>query len=145
MKKSEKLMAISHAYTTKKVEDAREEITIISEDLAPEVHEAIKSIQFKLNDETGTFELDYDIMSRACDILADVPPADLESADIYELAQDSASVYTGTRLGYLTINNQDEIAEIIREHECDTGTGAAVWYERQVARACELIREWVLA
>lgn len=146
MEKSEKLMAISHAYTTKKVEDAREEITIISEDLTPEASEAIKSIQFKLNDETGTFELDYDIMSSACDILANEELENIKSEDVFDNIDEwGASVYTATRLGYLNMNNQDEISDIAKEYGCDIQTACAVWYDRQVETAARMLREWILA
>lgn len=146
MKPEEKLALIGDAYKTKKVDDEREQIHIINDELPEKFHEAILNIQFKLNEETGTFELDYDIMNDATGIIADncTTPKELEEADFYE--HESASVYTSTRLGYLHANNQQDVSDILHEFgkETDIATACAVWYDRQVTRACELLREFIM-
>lgn len=138
-----KLEHIANAYISKKVEDEREQIKIINEALPEEVQKAIRDIQHKLNEQTGTFELDYEIMADACGIVTN--DITLPEADFYELANDSASVYTGTRLSYLNISNQEEISEKAKEYGCDIATACAVWYDEQVATACELLRDYALA
>lgn len=147
MTQERKLELIRDAYKSKKVEDEREQIKVINDELPKEFHDAIRDVQFELNNETGTFELDYNIMARACDILADnCDTIDaLKKADMYELSTDSASVYTSTRLGYITNQNQDEISEKMKEFDCDIQTAAAVWYDAQVASACEKLRDYILA
>lgn len=144
MTKQEKKAIFDRAYKTKKVEDAREEITVINDELPEAEYTAVMNIQHDLNEHTGTFELDYEIMSRASDIIADLTLEDLERADIYELTADSASVYTATRLAYLNIWNQDEISDKLKEFGCDIATACAIWYDEQVAYACELIRNYIL-
>ena len=143
MTNQEKLTALSTAYTVKKVEDAREQITVINDENP--IKEDIKAIQFRLNDSTGTFELDYEIMWSACDILSDIELDKLADADLYELANDSASVYTSTRLGYLSNQNEGDISDILKEYNSDIQTACAIWYDQQVAHACEMLREYVLA
>lgn len=141
--KQERLDLLSRAYTVKKVDDEREQITVINDELPEEARNAIRDLQFKLNDETGSFELDYEIMSDACSLLSDIELADLEEADLYE--HESASVYTSTRLGYLNSNNQGEIGDLMQEMGLsDIADGAAYWYDRQVTTAAEMLREWVL-
>jgi hypothetical protein len=144
MKTQEKLNAISDAYISKKVEDEREEIKVIND--ASPIHDAMRDIQFELNEHTGTFELDYEIMDDACIALSDLSLEEIKKDDFdaYELSHDTASVYTATQLSYINIHNQDEIAEKVKEYSCDIGTAAAGWYEDQVARAIELIRDWLL-
>ena len=64
---------LSKAYTTKKVDDNREQITIINDEaLTPEEYSAIKDIQFNLQNENISFDLAYEVMARACDILAEI-------------------------------------------------------------------------
>lgn len=142
MNSKEKLELLSSAYVTKKVEDERERITVLSDALPEEAHKAILDIQFKLNEETGTFELDYEIMSDACGIVADTDMSELSEADFYE--NECSSVYTATRLSYINLNNQSDISEIGREYGVDIAEAAAHWYDEKVIRACEMLRDWVL-
>lgn len=148
----EKLTAIENAYIVHKEKD----IYIFNEDSKlPEVKkhlEAIKNIQFELTDDLG-FNFAFEVMHDACNVIGiatEENPMEtdlkeqLENADFYELSNDVASVYTATRLSYLTIHNQDEITDIVKEFECDIQTACAVWYDRVVAGACEKLREWVL-
>lgn len=145
MNQKEKLALLGSAYVTKKVDDAREQIRIMNDALPADFIEGIKKVQFTLNEETSTFELDYEIMSDACSLITDNcnDIQELQDADFYELSSDSASVYTATRLSYLTIQTQDEVSEISKEYECDIATAAAVWYDQKVASVCGLLREFI--
>jgi hypothetical protein len=141
----EKINLLSDAYVTKDVKDERERMKVINDKLPNEFHHDIMDIQFKLNEITGTFELDYDIMSDACDIICNLTPKELEDApDFYDLAGDSASAYTSTRLGYLNMNNQADISDKLKEYDCDISDACAAWYDEMVAGACELIMNYVL-
>jgi hypothetical protein len=142
MNKEIKLKELENAYKLQKRGEGY--ISVINTESS--IHDAIRDIQFNLNQETGTFELDYEIMDDACNIINDnIKNIDeLKKADFYELAQDVASVYTATRLSYLNNQNEAEISDIVKEYECDIQTACAIWYERQVTRACELIREWIM-
>ena len=110
--------------------------------------EEIKAIQFELNEETGTFELDYSIMNDACNYVSELEHKDLadpnwDYLDHMDMGE-FASVYTADRLSYLNIHNQDEVSQIMREYSLDDiQTACAVWYDRQVERAIGLLIEWL--
>ena len=144
MNQKERLSILENAYVSKKVDDAREQIYIINEKLPKETGDAIREIQFKLNEETGNFELDYDIMNDATIILSEIELEELETSDLYELASDVASVYTPVRLSFINNNNEQEITDLVNEYETDIETACAIWYDNQVRTACELLRTWVL-
>lgn len=78
------------------------------------------------------FDLDYEIMNDALNVLYDVDYKDLKDLDIYENSEEYASVYTTTRISYLNMWTQDEISEVLKECECDIQTACAIWYDRQV-------------
>jgi len=143
MTRLEKLKAVANAYERARRDDGTEYTRIkdgpISEDM--------KHIQFALNEEMGTFELDYSIMDDACMVISEncSTVEELGALDEYEAANDIASVYTGERLSYLCIANDAEVAEIITEYSLDSvGTGAAIWYDKQVQQAVRLIKAWIL-
>lgn len=143
MTKTEKLAALTEVYTTKKRNGTDEDIVVFNDKSA--IAEDIKAIQFKLNDQTGTFELDYDIMRDACYAVSELDENGLESADANELAEDTASVYTAARLSYLNVNNQAEISDILNEYDgLDIADAAAEWYQRQVSTAVQMLIDWVL-
>lgn len=146
MTQKEKHALLAKAYVTKEVSDDRKEIEVINDELPKEFSEAIRDIQFKLNESTGIFELDYPIMSMACSLLADVGFEELKDTDLVELSNDCASVYTNTRLSYINVNNQQEISDVLREYgnDVDIATACAVWYERQVIIALDLLLDFIL-
>lgn len=63
---------------------------------------------------------------------------DIEDLQDYEYIENQeynskefASIYTNTRLQYLTINNQYDITQILRETDCDDiATASSIWYDR---------------
>jgi hypothetical protein len=138
----EKINLIGKAYTTKKVDDDRELIYIHNEEQPKEFQEAIKDIQFNLNEETGNFELDYEIMANACDNISIYTPEELEEVNFNE--DTYASPYTATRLSYLNINNQEEISTICRGYGIDIQAACADWYDEKVVRACDMLRDYIL-
>ena len=142
MNLKQKLDLLSGTYTSKSVDDDREEITILN-DKSP-LYQDMKTIQFELNKETGTFELDYKIMDSASCIVGEIEADDLERADLYEVSQGSASVYTATRLGYMNIQNEGEMSDILKEFDCSIAEACAIWYDNQVVKACEMIRSSLL-
>lgn len=144
MTSQEKLKLIGNAYTVKKVDDSRERLYVHNEAQPAEFQEAIKKIQFKLNDETQAFELDYEIMNDACNILSGLTLEEIKTLDVYEASHDSANVYTSTRLSYLNINNQEEISEILKEYGADISDACAIWYEHKVSSALELLKDFIL-
>lgn len=140
MNKKQKLEALETAYQTKK--RGEDDIQVFNEQNP--AYKDVKALQHELHEETGTFELDYSIMSDACDIVSEQELDALENCDWTELADGSVSVYTGIRLSYLCPANEGDITEIVKEYACDIQTACAVWYEQHVANCCERLAQWVL-
>ncbi len=97
-------------------------------------------------------DIDYQIWSNACDIVAEAcedaqdTTSDKVEDHIYELAADSASMYTSDRLAYLSPMNEDEISETMREYGMHSIADAcAAWYDRQCEQAAIIILGWVNA
>ena len=64
--------------------------------------------------------------------------------EICEASGDSASYYNIDRLGYLNVNNEDDIADIMHEYgERSISVACAIWYDRQVEHGALIIRDWV--
>lgn len=136
MTKQEKYNAISNAMVSHSTKD----IYIYSEKLEEEVKNKLQDIQFA--SEFG-FELSYDIMYSACAVISDIPLEDLETVELSEHTNDSASVYTATRLSYLNINNQSEITDTMKEYACDIQTACAVWFDNQVLSYATQLVEYI--
>ena len=153
MQKQQKIAMLSKAYTTKKVDDNREQITIINDEaLTPEEYSAIKDIQFNLQNENISFDLAYEVMYQACDILAEIYNDEQQENSnqefitdaIYDRTNDQASPYNAQRIAYLTIHNESEVSDILKEYSCDSiSMACAIWYDKQVHLACTLLNDWV--
>lgn len=140
MKNAKEVCAsLNDAYENAKRDDGTE-YTRLNEKHA--LYTELKDVLFAFQDDVS-LELSYKIMGRACIALADhadhTNDDDLQDVDAYELANDTASVYTASQLDYIDNNNQSEIADIVREYDCDIGQAAAIWYEQKVAQAIELL------
>lgn len=91
---------------------------------------------------------DYEIFYSACIelsvIYADVKEnEDIEDA-ISERLVDLASIYNSDRIALLNVYNEEEIADIIRDFGSATVSEAcAVWYDRAVEEAANIINNWV--
>lgn len=115
-------------------------------DLAPQELKDVFLDNFEVHD------LNYEIFSQSCDIIGEIyeemPRADDEKIidEIYERSHDRASYYTHDRLGYLTVSNEEEISDLLREYdEPSISVACAIWYDRQVEQASMLIKDWINA
>ncbi len=151
MTKNLKKRIFVNAYVTKK--RGEEDIYLVNETLPKEWQEAILAIQHKLNEETGTFELDYDIMADACDIIADKTLTGKgrdslvgDELDFYADADSRANVYTGVQLSYLCPQNESEISVLMKDEAITSiAQACSIWRTEKVARACELIKEYIFS
>ncbi len=143
MTKKEKIAVLEKAMTVSKRDDGSTWTHFTEE--APEELKDLFLEHYNVR------ELDYDTFSEACDVVsevyADMPKAtdDQATEAIYERSSDRASYYNDDRLEYVTIWNQDEVADIVRESGCDVATAGAIWYDRQVEQASIIIKDWILS
>lgn len=145
MTKKEKIASLKSAMTTSKREGEEESFYHFTNTAPKELIELfVENYSVK--------DLDYEIFSRACDIVSEVysykPEATDEQAtdDIYEHSSESASVYTNGRLEYLNQWNEEEISQTMREYgEQSIAIACAIWYDRQVEQAAIIIKDWVNA
>lgn len=143
MTKQEKIAVLDKAMTVSKRDDGTTYTHFTKE--APEELKDLFLEHYNVR------ELDYDVFSEACDVVsevyADKPNAtdDQATEDIYERSSDRASYYNDDRLEYITIWNQDEVADIVREQGCDIATAGAVWYDRAIEQASIIIKDWIIA
>jgi len=151
MTKKEKFEAITNAYELKHRDIDDKDIQIIKKNIPEEVHDALLDIQRNL--EVG-FEISYDIVSDACDIIHDrLTPdeAEKEDEDIISTSDlldhngiETASCYTSEQLRYISSTNQHEISDIIKECELDDiASAAAIWYDRKVEEACIALIDYI--
>ena len=92
----------------------------------------------------GMHDLSYEIVSKAIDILVDnSEDGSLDEDDLMDLCNDSASVYTATRLSYLNPYNESEISDRIKDFGCDIQTACAMWYDEMVYEVVIKLFEWV--
>lgn len=93
-------------------------------------------------------DLDYEIFSKACDIIGELSLDELKDEDkASELIQEQepASVYTADRLAYLNIWNEDEISDMMKEYSISSiAMACAIWYDEQVQSACHLLRAYII-
>lgn len=130
MTKKEKYESLYKALI-KKTRDDDTEYICFSDDAPEELRDIFI-------DHNSIIDVDYDIFRTACVLLSENP--DKPEDELHELADDCASVYTYDRLEYLSVMNQQEISDIMREYETeDIATACAIWYEQQVASAIQTI------
>lgn len=94
----------------------------------------------------GNADLSYAIVADACSLIADTELEDLnEDTDDIFYENESASVYTDERLGYLNMNNQYEISEKMKDLSLDDiSTACAVWYDDMVRSVALELRDYIL-
>lgn len=150
MNKTEKIDAIAKAmrYTGDTPEKyMRANIYVYADGIAEET----KDILIEIQRHSGVgFELSYEIMASACNIVDEVySNADINQTD-EELEEDAfdrtlgcASVYTGERLSWLSNWNQEEITDIMKEYSCDIAGACAIWYDSQVRDMVGELINWV--
>jgi len=150
MNRPEKINAIANAmrYTGGNPERGmRANIHVYADDIAKETKDILSEIQ--RHSGVG-FELSYEIMASACNIvgeLADNADISDNDGDIYEAIAEAvdgtASVYTGERLSWLSSWNQEEIIDIIKEYSCDIAGACAIWYDSQVRDMVGELINWI--
>lgn len=148
MTKQEKLTAVSTAYEWQAWDKEKQERRngqegqyIQSKGMTTEINQ----IQCDINDNGAGFDLSYEIMAKACDVVSQQDIEELAGDDGFYEAEE-ASVYTAERLSYLNIHNQQDISDKMKEYDCeDIQTACAYWYDEQVRSACEQLRDYILA
>ena len=140
----EKYKMLCRAYVYK--EDRGE--YFINEKLSKQDQEIVLDLQHTITDDFGAnYDLRYQIMAHACQFIDEIPLDELKRFKDSLEWREFASVYTGERLSYLTVNNQYDISEIYKETGADDiATACAIWYDRAVNRVIdELINGYIFA
>lgn len=147
--KRQKLALIGKAYTTIQKND--ETIHILDTEVITDMatQNAILDIQSNLD---TAFEISYEIMADACDILAEktLTGNDRDSLtgddlDFFADADSTANVYTGVQLSYLSNNNESEISDIMKDESIESiAQACSIWYSQKVAEACEALKAYIL-
>lgn len=135
----ERYESVCSAFVQKKRDDGTEFYCFA--DNAPEELKDLFLEHYEVRDQ------DYEIMYDASSEIEDTELADIIKEDGNELFYEieSASVYNADRLSYLNIWNDDEISGIFKEYLCESISQAcAMWYDRQVEEACNLLREYII-
>jgi hypothetical protein len=149
MNTKERYDAICDAMTTK--ERGNDTIYVYREDLNEDVRDELMRIQ---RESGNSFEISYDIMASACAIINDKTLdgsgrdslIDEDMLDLYADADGTASVYTSTRLEYLSPNNESEISDLMADESITSiAEACAIWYERQVESYARQLRDYILA
>ena len=148
MTKEQKIKALETAMTQSERDGNKDDTFYHFLDNAPEELKDLYLEHYNVRD------LDYQIFSEACDLVSECyhdNDANNDGANfvedmIYERASDKASVYTADRLAYLSMHNEDEVSEIMREYsEPSIATACAIWYDKQVEQASIIIHQWINA
>lgn len=141
---------VCKAYTS--ITKGDKDINVLNNDnqLSDEARLAISKIQVDLN---VSFDISYDIMADACSIISgkslDNNPEDryslfYEYLDFLADADSHANVYTAVQLSYLSVDNEDEISQIIKDEAITSiAQACAIWYSQKVAEACEALKEYI--
>lgn len=155
MTKQNKLDLVSKAYTTMEKNGDTIHILDIALNRDMATKDAIQDIQRGLEVD---FELSYEIMADACDIIATktldekntIDGSERDSLigddlDFWADADSRASVYTSTQLSYLNIHDEAEISDLMKDEAITSiAQACSVWYSRKVAEACEALKEYIL-
>ena len=138
MTQQEKLNDIVNAFVVHETKD----IYIYN----PKLNETTKEFLQSLQCDSGiSFELSYKIANNATQLFYGLKLEELESEDLNELAQDTASVYTVERLNWIDLNNKGEIEDIMQEYNCkEIDTASAIWFELKTVELAEEIKDFIL-
>lgn len=138
MTKLEKIESLKTAMTVKERDD-KTEFTCFT-DTGPKELKDLFLENFEVRDQ------DYQIFSKACDLLTKIYADEIKEDDIddeiYERANECGSVYTSDRLALLNMWNQSEITDHIVPG-LDIATACAIWFDGEVTHACFIIRKWI--
>jgi hypothetical protein len=138
----EKYNAIINAYTLKKVEDERGEISIIQDGVSPDIKDVLLNIQRDLD---VTFDQSYEIVHEATDIIGNLDIDKLADADYFAEADSIADVYTGVQLSYLNNLNEAEISDLMKDESITSiAQACSIWHTQKVQEACEALSTYIL-
>ena len=135
MTKLEKQNAIANCMEVKKWDNGKEGY-IIKDNLKAENEELYNLLINIIYEDNigGVHDISYEITAKACGIIGDLTPEEIEEDNddhFYEM--ETASVWNSDRLSYLNVNNEQEIADKMKELSLDSiSTACAVWYDDQV-------------
>lgn len=140
---------VSRAYTIHKKGD--KDIYILDTDVVKDMatQNAIMNVQQSLDVD---FELSYEIMVDTCSIIAEKNLSNegrnglnSDDNDFLADADTITNVYTGVQLSYLSINNEDEISNIMKdEGHTSIAHACSSWYTQKVVQACEELSAYIL-
>lgn len=111
--------------------------------------EAIKELKDLFLEHYSVRDIDYRIFSEALDMLEDIYASQTKGKNfvenqIYARSSDRASVYTGTRLEYLSAWNEDEVSKVMTTMALSSiAEACAIWYDKQVEQAAIIINKWI--
>ena len=144
MTKQEKYNALKKAYSLKegKMEGEKDIYISNNEYWKNDTLATIFNIQKEVEEDSRAgFDLSYEIMSKACDVITDTAFDELEDATF---ESEQSSVYTDDRLGYLNHNNQFDILDIINDYKTNSiDLACAIWYDNAVNDACYRLKNWI--
>ena len=139
-----KFIAITNAYETKKVADNRDTIAVIKDSVPSDIKDVLLDIQRNLD--VG-FDLSYEIVSEACDILSEmgIEKINTDETDFFAEADSRANVYTAVQLSYLNLHNESEISELMKDESITSiAQACSIWHSHKVAEACQALTDYII-
>lgn len=133
--------AIENAMQPMKWDNGKEGY-IISDNCAEPVKDILMK-QIYDNNIGGTHDLSYEICAKACEVISELDLNELDTEqNLYEF--ENSSIYNNERLAYLNNNNEQEIAEVMKEYGCESISQAcAIWYDNQVRYTAETLLDYI--
>lgn len=96
-------------------------------------------------------DIAYSILNSAINVFDDIDYEDIPSSQddfdtyLYKNEDEYASYYTATRLSYLDVNNENDIAAIIKDYEFQSiSEAAAYWYDDQVRNTLYTLYDFII-
>ena len=145
MKQQEKLNLLSGAFVPLSEENDK---IVFNNYIHEDVKEALLGIMFNFNENhnVGNIDLVYLMAKTACDYISDFSLDDIienNKETWANIGDDYSSPYIGDRLGYLNANNQDEITELVKEHNTDIQQACADWFNNKMIDLITTIGNWI--
>jgi hypothetical protein len=139
---------IAHAYTTMQKGD--DTIHILDTD---KLDSGTQGALLNMQEALGVgFDQSYEIMSDACDIIADKTLDGTgrdsltgDDLDFFADADSRANVYTAVQLSYLNSNNESDISDLMKDESFTSiAQACSVWRIQKVVEACEALKAYIL-
>lgn len=93
----------------------------------------------------GDNNLAYNILYDATAFMSEYTLKEFLKLDIYDamIKTEQASIYNGDRLGYLNINNEYDIKNILEEYQCESiNQACAIYYDGKVKETVEKLQDY---